>query len=167
MKAYSALSGFRDDELPLFRKKLDFLADVASAEKRERSFQRVIEIANAPRFAPNEERVDVEKLMKVRDSSEAREFRDWIASCGDADEDEIREQVSGWKAKVGLKADGKIGKTMRFLVTNLAGFLPPPVGTVVGPALGALDSFLFGTIIPRSGIAAFVDEMFPSIFTNR
>jgi len=167
MKAYSALSGFRDDELPLFRKKLDFLADVASSERYERSFQRVIEVAGVPKFVLDEERVNVEKLMKVRDSSEAREFRDWIASCGDANEDEIREQVAGWKTRVGLKAEGKIGKTLRFLVTNLAGLLPPPAGTIAGPALGVLDSYLFGTIIPRSGVAAFVDEMFPSIFTNR
>jgi hypothetical protein len=48
MKAYSALSGFRDEELPLFRHKLDFMADVASSKSREHQFQRIVDIAGLP-----------------------------------------------------------------------------------------------------------------------
>ena len=159
MKAYSALSGFRDDELPLFRHKLDFLADVASSESKERNFQRVVDVAGIPHFSGEDGTINVEKLVKIRESSEAREFRDWLGGIGTATDSEITEQVSSLRRLAGLKASSETGKAMRFLVTNAAGFFPP-----IGIPLGVFDQFLLDRLLPRSGIAAFVNELYPSIF---
>jgi hypothetical protein len=166
MKAYSALSGFRDDDLPLFRKKLEFLAGVASSETSEARFQRVIEIADLPETPFGSERVNVDRLLKIRDTGDVREFRDWLAGCGGSGDEEIRERVSGLRAKVGLKAASGTGKAVRFLVTNALGFIPHH-GPIIGLAAGLADSFLLDRIIPRSGIAAFVNELYPSIFETR
>jgi hypothetical protein len=165
MKAYSALSGFRDEELPLFRHKLDFLAAAVSSHAKERNFQRVIEVADLPRFSEGTGALNVGKLLKIRDTSEAREFRDWLGGIAQASEEEVRERVTGLRARAGLKVSGETGKTMRFLVTAGIGLIPG-----AGPAslaLSAADQFALDKLLPRSGIAAFVNELYPSIFEPR
>lgn len=164
MKAYSAISGFRDEELPLFRFKLDFLADTASSQTNENNFRRVIDIAELPNFPIEEKVIDVQKLLKVRDSGEAREFRDWLGGIGDADDKEIKERILGLKATVGLQAGSTLGKAIRFFVTTGLGFLPH--ATVPAMALSAFDQFVLDKVLPRSGIAAFVNELYPSIFNS-
>jgi hypothetical protein len=164
MKFYAAISGFRDNELPLFRHKLDFLSDLASAEKKERSFQRVIDLADVPDFTSATE-VDVDKLLKIRDSAEAREFRDWLGTIGDARDKEIHDRIASFKAKAGLAVGSERGKALRFLVTTSLGMIPHTAAP--GIALGGFDQFLLDKLLPRSGIAAFVNELYPSIFEHK
>ena len=167
MKAYSALNGFRDEALPLFRAKLDFLAENASSYTREDAFNRVIEIADisTPGAKPN--RVSIQNLLEVRDSSEIREFRDWLSNCSNVSDKEIKDVVGGFRAKAGLAVSGKAGKALRFLVTNGLGLLPHPPAALASLGLSALDSFVVDNVLPRSGIAAFVNESYPSIFDGR
>jgi hypothetical protein len=164
MKVYSALSGFRDEELPLFRHKLDFLAETVSSQTKERSFQRVIDIAGLPKFTPTDGAINVDKLLKVRESSEVREFREWLGGIGQADEKEIQERVEGFRVKVGLAIGGTIGKVVRCLVTGGLGFVPGQ--EVHAFVLSLVDQFLLDRLLPRSGVAAFVHELYPSIFQN-
>ena len=164
MRAYSAISGFRDEELPLFRHKLGFLAATASSQNREDNFRRVIEIAELPDFPIGEKGINVEKLLKVRDSAEAREFRDWLSGMGDSKDQEIKERISGLRATLGLKASSTAARAMRFLVTTGIGLIPHAIGPAV--AVGAFDQFILDKILPRSGIAAFVNELYGSIFNS-
>jgi hypothetical protein len=165
MKVYSALSGFRDEELPLFRTKLQSLADVLTSGKREAGFQRVIELADLPRFYSGPKTVDVGRLLEVRESDEMKEFRAWLMTCA-PDDKEIRDRVSSLRVKIGLKVGSGLGKTVRYLVTTGLGLVPVK-GLVLGPAASAIDSFLIDRIVPRTGVAAFVNELYPSIFSQR
>ena len=162
MKAYSALNGFRDEELPLFNDKLDFLADAVSSNSRERNFQRVIEIANLPIFT-NKSPINIDHLMKIRNSPETREFRDWLLSIGMASDGEIKDRVASMQALIGLKVNSRAGQAIRFLTLNAISFISHlnPLATA---ALGAIDLFVANQLFPRSGIAAFVNELYPSIF---
>jgi len=162
MKHYSAISGFRDEELPLFRHKLDFLAAAVSSEAKEQGFRRVIELAGLPRFPTSEGAVNVEKLLRVRNSSEAREFRDWLGEIGCASDAEIKERVASLRARAGLVTTSPAGKAMRFFVNTGLSLIP----NLAVPALltGVLDQFILDRLLPRSGIAAFVNELYPSIF---
>ena len=164
MEAYSAISGFRDEDLMLFRQKLSFLVDAVSSDSRERSFQRVLVLAGLPQFFSEEGGVNVGKLLRIRESSELREFRDWLSSCGDSTDKEINDRVAGIRAKVGLKATGPFGRSIRFLATTGAGLIP---GFVSGLVASALDQFVLDKVLPRSGIAAFVNELYPSIFETK
>ena len=164
MKAYSALNGFREEELPLFRDKLDFLADAASSQPRERNFQRVVDLAGLPRVSDDNGTVNVERLLKIRESREAREFRDWLGGIGVASEADIKERVAGLRALVGLKISSPTGKAIRFLATKAAGLLPHAAPAAL--ALGAFNQFILEKLFPRSGIAAFVNELYPSIFEH-
>jgi hypothetical protein len=166
MKAYSAISGFREDEIPLFRYKLDFLAETASSQKREDNFRRVIDIAELPTLLAEAGRINVEKLLKIRDSSEAREFRDWLGGeVGDLTDREIRDRVCGFRATLGLKSGNTIGKAMRFLITTVVGLVPHAIVPAV--ALSFLDQFVLEKILPKSGISAFVNELYPSLFESK
>src|SRR5712691_11693623 len=124
MKAYSALNGFREAELPLFRDKLDFLADAVSSEPREHNFQRVVDISGLPKVLDEHGTVNVERLLKIRESREAREFRDWLGNVGAASDEEIKERVAGLRALIGLKISSPTGQAIRFLATSAAGFIP-------------------------------------------
>lgn len=162
MKAYSALSGFRDEELPLFRHKLDFMAERLSSQSRERSFQRVIDIAGLPELANGEGTINIENLLKIRESGEAREFRDWLGSIGGCSDNEIIERVASLRNLAGLRMSSQTGKALRFLATSAAGLFPP-----LGFPLGVFDQFILDKILPRSGITAFVNDLYPSIFKIR
>jgi hypothetical protein len=162
MKAYSAVSGFRDEELPLFRHKLDFLAEFASSQAREANFRRVIDIAELPTFPLDDGKINIEKLLRIRESAEAREFRDWLVSVGNVSDKEISERVNSLRNILGLKINRTIAKAMRFLVTTGVGLIPGAI--VPALALSAIDQFVLDKILPRSGIAAFVNELYPSMF---
>jgi hypothetical protein len=166
MKAYNALSGFRDEDLPLFRIKLDFLAAAVTTERKEKKFQRIIDLASMPSVL-SEGTINIEKLLKVRDATETREFRDWLASGGSSDEAEIKERICGFRAQAGLKVGSGTGKLMRFLVTNAISFLPIHEATFISLGLGVLDAFVVDKLLPRSGITAFVNELYPSIFEGQ
>jgi hypothetical protein len=167
MKAYNALSGFRNEDLPLFRIKLDFLATLVTTESKERKFQRIIDIAHVPSFLSQGSTLNIEKLLKVRDSAETREFRDWLASGGSEDDKEVKDRICGFRAQAGLKVGSFTGKAMRFLVTSGVGFLPVPGAAFISLGLGALDLFVVDRVLPRSGITAFVNELYPSIFEEQ
>ena len=166
MRAYNAVSGFRNEELPLFSTKLGFLADMANSEKREDRFERVLELADIPSVIEENGGLNIERLIKVRMSAETREFRDWLSSGASIDEKEIRERITGFKAQAGLKVQSATGKAIRFLITNGIGLISSPMATAASIGLSAGDSFLLDKVLPRSGVAAFVSELYPSLFES-
>src|SRR5207253_4715412 len=97
-------------------------------------------------------------------SSETREFRDWLSSSGSADDKESKDRVSGFRAQAGLKIGSNTGKVIRFLITSGVGLIPSPEATILSLGLGVLDAFVIDRLLPRSGITAFVNELYPSIF---
>jgi hypothetical protein len=78
MQAFSAITGFAANEAPLLFGKLAGLMAPLNPKIGEAQFQRVIELAGIPDF--NGQRVNVELLMKARDSAECREFREWLVT---------------------------------------------------------------------------------------
>ena len=82
MAAYSALTGFRESEAPLLFGKLAGIISPQNPKIAEEQFERVIEVADVPDFKPGQ-RIDVEKLMKIRDSAECRDFRMWLSTAAD------------------------------------------------------------------------------------
>jgi hypothetical protein len=161
MQLHNALSGFMPEELPLFRSKLESLLEALGSHSQERRFQRVITLAGLPEV-PSDSRVDVEKLLKIRGEPEALEFRGWLSGIDNFTEAELRQRVSSLNAKLGLAAQTAAGKTLRFLVNTVTGIVAP---VVVGIVVGALDQFAWDKFARRSGVAAFVHELYPSIFT--
>ncbi len=164
MAAYSALTGFRETEAPLLFGKLAGIISAQNPKLAEEQFERVIEVADVPDFKPGQ-KVDVEKLMRIRESAECRDFRRWLSTAADISDSEIRVQASGMRNRLGSLASSPGGKVVRLAATTLIGILPH-YGPVLGPASGVVDSFLVDRVLPRSGVFAFLTELYPSLFVS-
>lgn len=160
MKAYNALSGCIDDECPLFMDRLGFLLHDLRPQYQERSFQRIVSLAGVPEFLPRVDRVDVEALFRVRDSSELIEFRSWLRGPSALTDQEINERVAGVRNRMADVGGSLPARLARFIVTTAVGFIAP----IVGVSVGAIDSFLIDKVLPKSGIWTFVHRLYPSIF---
>ena len=164
MKNFSALSGFNDVDIPVFGDKLAFLASAISPNLDEERFQRVIEIVGLPHLNYIEDvHLNAKKLLEIRQSTEALEFRQWLKSTDNLSNEEIINQVRSLSKTVGRLIGGEVGQNIRFLITNGGGFVPV-VGQAISTSLSILDKFLIDKIFPRSGISAFIDDMYPSLF---
>ena len=164
MKIYSALSGFTDIDIPIFGEKLSFLASVIRPEIDEERFQRVIELIGLPQFKNrNSIQINAKKLLETRNLAEALEFRKWLTTTDGMSDKEIIQQVRSLSKTIGRIIGGDMGKNIRFLVTNGIGIIPV-IGSAISLSLSTLDHFLIDKIFPRSGVTAFIDEKYPSIF---
>jgi hypothetical protein len=163
MSAHKALSGFTLDEAPLFGSKLASLAEAVSSRRTEERFQRVVAISGVSDVLPDS-RIDVEKLLEIRNQPEAMEFRGWLSGIDKKSDLEIRELVAAVNSKIGLLAQTTAGKALRLAVTTAVGIVPH-IGIPAGIALGALDQFAWDKFARRSGVDAFISEMYPSIFS--
>jgi hypothetical protein len=165
MENYNALSGVVDDELFLFGEKLKLLAPSVSPKRREATFNKVLRIGRFPafEFQPPTKKFDMEKFLKIRDSKECKEFRNWLKQAQFYDEREIYLQMRSLRARLGTLLHGTTGKIIRFALTNLTGVTNP----VVGWGASALDTFILDKILPLSGPAMFLDAMYGSLFDAR
>src|SRR5260370_5822970 len=163
MITHSALSGITEEDMPLMRDKLGFTANFIESNNSERQFERVTSILDLPIPLVSETKIDAEKLLKIRDSDECRAFRDWLARADSLSDKEISERVTSFNSKIRVALNSKRAKVMRFLVSNGVSFLPPPIGTVAGLAVSAIDSFLVEKLAPKDAIVSFLSESYPSV----
>jgi hypothetical protein len=164
MQAYSAISGFLEQEATFLFGRLSGVMSRQNPRRAEEQFKRVIELADIPDFEPGT-RIDVRRLLQVRDSAECREFREWLTSAEDVSDAEIKGMLSSVRSRMGSIAASRRGKIVRLAATTGVGLIPV-VGPIVGAAAGAIDSFLVEKVLPRSGIVAFLTETYPSLFES-
>jgi hypothetical protein len=165
MRARNALAGFRESELPLFEEDLRFLSGTVDPEQQLRTFDRVLDLSGEEGVASRleKERVDVERLLKVRASREVREFRAWLWEMHDASDEEIREQVEGVRKEAGRFLVSTPGRALRWLAGVGIGAIPV-AGPIAGAALGAADTFLLEKVLPSSGVVTFIGDMYKQLF---
>ena len=109
--------------------------------------------------------MEVQKLLKIRDSAECREFREWLSSLGDTSDAEIKAMVTSLIRKLASMAASSGGKLVRLAATTGIGLIPV-IGPIAGATASAIDSFLVEKVLPRSGIVAFLTETYPSLFVS-
>lgn len=164
MKAFSALSGFQVDDIPIFSEKLDFIGKQFCPAAKEREMKRVIELAGFPDFSKIGEgyTLDIDKFLKIRESDECKRFRKWLSESPSLTDKEVEELFSSIRTKIGSALGGTFGKSLRFLVSTGIGSLDG--GAISGPVIGAIDTFILEKIFPASGVVSFVNRHYPSIF---
>jgi hypothetical protein len=168
MRAFSALTGFRMNELNVFEEKVEFLIDIMSSETAEDKLQRILSWPQFPNLdkAIYDKKVNIETLLKIRDSAECREFRQWLWTNGSLAVDELQERLESLTNRLSLQMSGKTARVVRWLTTTGVGFIPG-VGQVAGPLLGLLDTFLIDKLLRSSGVLTFIGTMYPSIFKGK
>ena len=105
-------------------------------------------------------RIDIEKLLQIRLEPEAVEFRTWLSDVDKFCDAESRKRVAGLNARLGLGVQSTKGKVLRLLATTAVGIMNPAAGIIAG----VLDQFLWDKFLGCSGVAAFANEPYPSIF---
>ncbi len=165
MESFGAVTGFQTDEAPLFEEKLSFLLKQIDPDAQEERFQRIVTIGGLPDLdpLPAGTTIDVDQLLKLRETRECRELRSWIRNVDSETDEEITAHFDNVRGRIASLVNSRGGKVARFLVTNGAGAIPV-AGIVAGPILSAGDSFLLEKIIGKPGPATFLGTHYPSIF---
>jgi hypothetical protein len=163
MNFYGAVTGFVEDELPVFERKLERLIAPDDPDRHEARFDRVITLADMPDVSTQAAAgIDIDRLLELRASEECREFRQWVRSLDSATDAEIAEQVHSIREKFSAAVHSDAGKAVRFAATTGVGVIFPPAGLV----LGALDQFLVDRVVPEPGPISFLGRSYPSIFRD-
>ena len=160
MMDHSALSGIIEADMPLLQGKLSVVADLTRSANHERRFDRVLSITNLPTAIFGETRIDVQKLLRVRESDECRAFRDWLSKSDSLSDAELKERLVGLNSRIREAVNSKLGKAIRFLVSNGLGLLGP----LTGFTASAVDSFVLDRLAPRDSVLSFLSENYRSLF---
>jgi hypothetical protein len=165
MKLCGAISGANGEDFAFIEDKLDFLAREVDPDVQAERFQRVLEIVGLPDLAGafSNDLIDMETFLDVRASKECAEFKAWLRSVDDFDDEELLERIQNLRGRLGNAANATGGKLVRMVATNGIGFVPV-VGPILGFAASALDEFLLGQLLPEAGPVGFVGNLYPSIF---
>jgi hypothetical protein len=165
MESFGAVTGFQQDEVPVFERKLSFLMSQLNPDIQEQRLERVITIGNLPGFSslPAGTTIDAKRLLKLRNDPECHELRNWLRNIDTETDEEINSKFDSLRERMSWLLEGPGGKTARFLITSGAGAIPV-AGLVAGPALTAADSFLLERLIGKPGPAVFLSKRYPSIF---
>jgi hypothetical protein len=162
METYSALTGFRRNELPLMDDKLGFLAHQLDPDVHEERFERVVELMGLPDVDPSPDvhDVDMARLLEITADPEVLAFRGWLRTIDTSDDADVAEQIHRIRDLVGGAVRSRPGKAVRLAATTGIGILVPPVGV----ALGVLDTFVTEKVIRSPGPTAFLSRLYPSVF---
>lgn len=166
MQVLHVISGFRDEELPIFDAKLDFLASQIAPEAQASRFQRVVTLAGMPDPGEALEQglgINIDKLLAIRESDECREFRTWLRTIDQETDRAIEDRVSSLKSKVSEAFHSGTGRAVRFAAVTGTGFIPG-AGLPLSIGLGALDSFALDHILGDPGPSAFLSKQYKSLF---
>lgn len=153
MRIVEAASGLTDAQAAITAKRADFLSRFMTESDRRPTFTRVLQAVNAPDIEQGVQ-LDVQALVKLRETDEAILFRDWIQGSHWMSEQETLDLVSGWNRRLGEVLDTGKAKAARWLVSTGAGLA---LGDVTGIGAGLLDSYL-SKLLPGTGPIAFVSR---------
>jgi hypothetical protein len=165
MESFEAVTGFREDEVELFAKKLSVLAARMDANHEERQFDRVITLGGLPGLEalPRGATIDTDRLLRLRAGDDGRRLRAWLRETHSQSDAAITKDFRGIREELAALTQSPPARFVRFLVATVAGFVPV-AGPVAGPAVSAGDAFLLDRVIGKPGPATFLGKHYPSIF---
>ncbi|MBU1355771.1 MAG: hypothetical protein KJ620_04325 [Candidatus Edwardsbacteria bacterium] len=161
MLKYNTMSAFREAEIPLYENKLTLIARHFSTGRPINNFNKVIEIANFPDFT--DVTVNVDKLIKLRDSQECILFRDWLWSVDSISDREINGIINDFRNRVGVVLNKPGMKIIRWLASTGIGGIEPISGTLIS----IVDKFIVEKIFPNKGLTSFINDKLPSLFSDK
>lgn len=168
MKEFKCLIGYREDEIPIFDSKLDILTSQINPNKELiPNFRKIVSAKGLPDFtqAIAESRIDIVKLLDIRESKACHDFRTWLWSQESIDEEELKERLNSFRQKfTDFFKTGK-GKAISWLASSGIGFVPL-VGSAVGTITSFYDKFLAKEVLPHQGALTFINNKLPSIYKD-
>jgi hypothetical protein len=161
MRQYNAISVFEEGDAPLLFGKISGIVAPYNPKNEEEAFLRVIEVVGIPDLLASG-RIDVDRLIKVRESNECLEFRAWLSKADRINDAELQKMLTGVRARAAAFISSPSGKVTRFIANAALGFLPH-YGTATSLIEGAVDNFLLDKLLPSSGVLSFLGHSIPSV----
>src|ERR1039458_5248815 len=94
MAAYSAITGFSEDEAPLLFGKLSGIIQPFDPTSKENQFSRVVAIAELGE-PESSSTIDIERLLEIRNSAECMEFKRWLDDADSLTDEDIKTLLVG------------------------------------------------------------------------
>jgi hypothetical protein len=167
MSRNSAITAFREQDVPLFQQKLGLTVACRNNETRIADFSRVVRLGGLPsiREAVQNGTLDFRHLIQLRNTDECKEFRVWLRQTSERSDAEVKSVVSGFGVVASRILNNPAGAAISFLVPTLLGIvIDGPAGAIVGASLGVLDKFLLSRLLPERGPLTFIDNSYRSLF---
>ncbi|MFW2556732.1 hypothetical protein [Aliarcobacter butzleri] len=159
METFNTKTLLNDKDTVCIDKKLQFL--IKDANINEKNFSRVLEIKNYPKLNLRPDiKVNIDKLIEIRESKNCIEFRNWINTVDKLTNDEINDYLKSYRDTIKNFLIHPGGKTLRFLATTSVGILNP----IAGVTLSAIDTFLIDKFLGTNGSKIFLSEDYARIF---
>ncbi len=167
MTTHHALVGARARELSVYEGRLQVLLEHIDATEQIDRFMRIVSAIDLPLItAETAHQVNLNKVLDVRETDEARAFRAWLWGIDSVTEDEVAERFLALRNRLGLAIRTTTGGLVRFAISVVTGFIPG-AGSVISTGLGALDTFLLERITNVPTPFVFLGNQYPSIFERR
>jgi hypothetical protein len=165
MEATNSVPGFREEELPVLETRYGAAWKQLGGEAQEARFQRVVSIGDLPDLnkRPSGERIDLRRVLKLRDSADCREMRDWLRKIDSESDAEISKRLFSFREGLRAATHTRSKTAIRFVLTWAAGLLPV-FGPAAGPTASAADHVIFEKWIGRPGPTTFLGRSYTSIF---
>ncbi|MFO0722824.1 MAG: hypothetical protein U1E65_03500 [Myxococcota bacterium] len=167
MKVFNCVTPFSESELSLFDARLRFFErQFSQPAERLRELDKVLVALELPSFeeAAASKRINVQKLLEVRNCDEARIFRDWLANARALPEEELAKLAQNLRARIGRAIGTNTGKVIRFLISSGLGAISGPLAPIVSTAFSALDGFVFDRVFKSPGLVTFFQRDLRSLF---
>ena len=170
MNQVNALTGFDDSDLAIWQGKLGSVFEQArsreyAAEATVERLTRVLELKGFPALgeALSRGKLNLARLLEVRNDSKVDEFRRWLANVQAVPDEDLAARVNDLRARLSGLADSPAAKVVRFVVTTAVG-LVPGIGPIAGALLGALDMFALEKLLGKPGPVSFVNRTFGRVY---
>lgn len=158
MKSYDSIAWFSDDDSNLLNSEIKHVATEIDSRLQERRLTRILELKGLP-LIDNRQSIDINSLMKLRDSNECRQFREWLKTMDAKSDKDILSEVTSYKNAFNNILTSDSSRIARFMISTVVGSIHP----VAGVALGVADQFILDRLIKRNGPISFINNSLPRL----
>lgn len=164
MAKHKATATLRESDIKMLDYKMDSLYSIIDPSGPKRALHRVTSLAGLPNFSAFDfsSEKNIQHFVEIRNSSECCAFRKWLSESEFISDEELSDMMMPIRSRIGVFFNSSAGKSLRWAASTSVGFAPG--GTIVGPMLSAVDTFLLDTILPSKGPVAFLGAHYASLF---
>lgn len=158
MKGYDSIAWFSDNDSLLFEAEMQRIATDIRSNTQEARMSRVLELRGLPSLT-EDSILDVNRIMKMRDSSECRDFREWLKTNDAKSDADIHREITSFYTAFANSFGTAQSRVARFALSTVVANTNPPLGLV----LGIMDQFVVDRVLKRNGPIWFLNNELPKL----
>ena len=166
MAAHDAVTSLPNEDLSFFRMKVDSTVREHSGALGSQ-LSRILDIAGLPdiRAVADSGSVDFQRLVTIRESDEAREFRAWLRTADTLSEAELAKMLQGFRLRLAPALSSWEAKVLTIVIVSLASVpFNPAMGLLASVGSGLIQTFVLDKLLKAPGPALFVHGQVRSVF---